>query len=76
MARVRLFKTMESSNLAEVYYHRELKNLYIVFNSGSMYVYYGVSYYRYRQLMKAPSKGQYFNRNIKNIYHYRKVEEP
>ena len=71
---MRRFKSVESSNISQVYYHREQKQLYVEFNSGSMYTYDNVSYYRYRQLMQAESKGQYFARHIRNHYPYRKVE--
>lgn len=72
---MRRFKSVESSNISQVYYHREQKQLYVEFNSGSMYTYDNVSYYRYRQLMQAESKGQYFSKFIRNKYPYRKVEE-
>ena len=45
-------------------------NMYIVFNTGWMYVYYEVPPTLYDQFMDAPSKGKFFHQNIKGKYDY------
>jgi hypothetical protein len=46
--------------------------LVIEFNSGSVYRYLGVPEHVYQGLMKASSKGTYFNNEIKDAYRYSK----
>lgn len=63
--------SVESSNLRSVGY--ENGTLYVSFHSGSTYSYDGVPQSVYENLLNAPSKGKYFNTNIKNRYPYRKL---
>ena len=56
---------VDSSNLASVGYDPKLKVLEVEFHSGAVYQYFGVELKIYDQLMYAHSKGQYFNRNIR-----------
>lgn len=60
-----------SSNLQAVGY--EDSKLFITFNSGATYVYLNVPEYEYKNLLAAPSKGQYHAQNIKNAYQYQRV---
>jgi len=60
-----------SSNLRSVGWENNI--LEIEFNSGSVYQYYNVPIYVYEALIDAPSKGKYFNENIKWEYSYEKV---
>jgi hypothetical protein len=62
---------VSSSNLSSVGY--ENNTLYVSFNHGGTYSYSGVPYSVYENLLNAPSKGQYFARNIKNVYPYTKL---
>ena len=43
-------------------------NLVIDFDHGASYRYYGVPRSVYNGLLRAPSKGKYFNANIRNRY--------
>lgn len=67
-------KEVESSLIKRIWYDRRNKILHIRFNSGGYYIYYGVSYYRYRKLLHAESKGKYFLKYIRNNYEYAKLE--
>lgn len=62
---------VSSSNLAAVGY--EAGTLRILFNSGSIYDYYGVPESVYNGLMRASSKGNYHADFIKNSYQYRRI---
>lgn len=56
---------VDSSNIASIGYDEETDVLEIEFKSGSIYAYDDVPFYLYAQLMNAPSKGKFFNTNIK-----------
>lgn len=55
-----------SSNLSSVGYENNI--LFVSFNHGGTYSYRGVPYSVFQNLLNASSKGQYFARNIKNVY--------
>lgn len=62
---------VSSSDLASVGY--EYDTLYIRFNSGGLYAYYGVPVEVYNELLSASSKGKYFHARIKNLYSYKRI---
>lgn len=62
-----------SSNLHSVGYDSDSMSLEIKFLSGGVYQYSGVPEDRYAGLMRAGSKGGYFDSYIKNRYPTRKV---
>lgn len=65
---------VESSHLASVGYDSASSTLEIEFRKGSIYQYFGVPEHVHQDLMTAPSKGTYFDRNIKKAgYPYAKV---
>lgn len=65
---------VESSNLAAVGYNSNNQTLRIRFNDGSLYEYSGVPNSIYNGLLSAPSKGRYFDQNIKKAgYPYTKI---
>jgi len=55
-----------SSNLASVGYDSKSKTLEVEFLNGSVYQYSNVPSVLYNGLISASSKGQYFDRMIKN----------
>jgi hypothetical protein len=57
-----------SSQLSAVGYDPDKRVLEIEFIKGAVYQYRGVPEKRYTELMDAPSKGSYFNQNIKSNY--------
>lgn len=64
---------VESSLVASVGYDPAKSTLEIEFQSGRVYRYFRVPKSVYDDLMKAESKGSYFNANIKGGYSYAKV---
>ena len=67
-------QAVKSSNIQSVGYDEDEKVLEIAFKSGTVYRYYNVSKRVHTALMKAESKGQYFNVHVKGIYEFRKVD--
>jgi hypothetical protein len=65
---------VDSILIEGVWYNRETRVLHVLFTSGSYYIYFDVSYYRYLKWIKADSKGRYFNKHIKWGYMYRRVK--
>lgn len=59
---------VSSSNIRSIGYDADSMLLEIEFNSGAVYQYQGVPESEYDALMRAGSKGTYFNANIKNRY--------
>lgn len=65
---------VDSSNLAAIGYDLNTQILRIRFNSGSLYEYSGVPKSIYNGLLSAPSKGRYFDQNVKKAgYPYTKI---
>ncbi len=62
---------VSSSNLSSVGYNNG--TLYIEFHSGGLYSYSVVPPFVYTELLNAPSKGEYFHANIKNVYPYTRI---
>lgn len=48
----------------------ETGDLTINFNDGTSYIYHGVSPLQYANLLRALSKGWYFNKHIRNNYDF------
>ncbi len=63
---------VSSSALSAIGYEAESRTLEVRFTSGSVYQYEGVPEEVYRGLRGAGSHGQYFSRQIRNNYPYRK----
>jgi hypothetical protein len=62
-----------SSNIASVGYDEPSQTLEVEFTNGIVYQYYNVGSALYEQFMRAPSKGQFLNFNIRNAYPYSRV---
>lgn len=62
---------VSSSNISSIGY--EGTTLYVRFNSGGLYAYYGVPASEYNALMSASSHGSYLAANIKRSYRYEKI---
>jgi hypothetical protein len=69
------WREVDSTNLKSVSYDRKSRQLFIEFQSGPVYRYEKVSYYRYRKLLHADSHGRYFNTNIRMKYVYERMME-
>ena len=73
LAETVVMKPVLSSNLESVGYDVLEETLHIRFRSGrTIYVYSRVPAQTYRDLMRAPSKGHYFDAYIKNRYSFTK----
>lgn len=64
---------INSSAIAEIGYNLEKKELNVMFNSGSKYVYKDVPEDTFKQFINSESKGQFFIENIKYNYSYEKL---
>jgi len=64
--------TTESSALAAVAYESDRQRLQLVFRDGSAYTYFDVPPQIYYALLEAPSKGAYFNRNVRGQFGYKR----
>ena len=62
-----------STNLASVGYDKETQTLEVEFLNGRVYQYYGVPDDMHGQLMRAPSKVQFFNAHIRDSYPFSRV---
>jgi hypothetical protein len=62
-----------SSTLAHIGYSQDARELDIRFVSGRTYRYFGVPLEIYEGLKRAPSKGAFFNANIKDSYDFRQL---
>jgi hypothetical protein len=60
--------SVSSSHISSVRYDDTSEILEIEFKSGLIYHYFNVPIFVHEQLMSAPSPGQYFNANIRNVY--------
>jgi hypothetical protein len=57
-----------SSVLAQVAYDERRAILHMVFRDGAIYQYSGVPLPLYRELLRAESKGTYFNHHIRSVF--------
>jgi hypothetical protein len=64
---------VKSSNICSVGYDTLLKILQVEFLNGSVYQYYDVPKDIYDKLLKADSKGRFFNANISFRFRYESV---
>lgn len=66
----------DSSFVKNVAWDEDSESLFIRFNTGTTWVYFGVPQNVYSQLIKSPSVGQYFNLNIRNLYSSQRINYP
>lgn len=67
-------KPVESTSIKSAGYDGKEKILEIEFQTNLIYQYFGVQVEIYEALFEAPSKGKYYNSNIKNKYRYKRLE--
>lgn len=67
-------KRVKSTNLAAIEYEPRDRVLLIRFGGGELYAYRTVPAAIYEALMKAPSKGEYFDQYIRDKYKTLKVK--
>lgn len=59
---------VESSALAQVAYDKQRAILHVEFRDGALYQYFGVPLRTYQGLLRADSKGAYFNHHIRSPF--------
>ena len=64
---------VNSSNLVSVGYDPATTILEVEFKNANVYRYFDVSTAVYRELMSAPSIGQFFNKYIRNTYRFEEL---
>jgi KTSC domain len=64
---------VESSTLATIAYDRTRELLELEFNSHAIYRYWGVPTSVHVALLRAPSKGSYFNQAIRGKFPYNRI---
>ncbi len=63
-----LFHKFNSSVLNFTAYHEQEEMMLVSFNSGAVWMYYGVSVEVFKSFTSAKSSGQFFNKNIRHQY--------
>ena len=64
---------VESSTLATIAYDRTRELLQLEFSSRAIYQYFGVPATVHEALLRAPSKGGYFNQAIRGKFRYSRI---
>lgn len=64
---------LQSSLLARATYNHGLAILRLELCNGDVYHYFHVPRQAYQDLLEAKSKGVYFNRHIRNVFHWAAV---
>ena len=63
----------DSTTLASATYDHRQNQLQVEFRDGSRYTYSAVAPETFRDLVRAPSKGNFFNQYIRNHFSYAKL---
>jgi hypothetical protein len=63
---------VDSSNIEAIGYDDATQELHIQFLSGGYYIYHDVPREVFDELMYAPSKGSFLNRELKGVYNFTK----
>ena len=70
-----LVTAVESTTLATIAYDGAAQRLWLEFRSHAVYCYFDVPPHLYQDLMAAPSKGAFFNRNIRGRFPFLKQQD-
>ena len=68
-------KAVDSTTMRSVGYQAQRRILEIEFDSGAVYQVSGVPAMIYQELLRAESKGRYFNSEIRDVYPYVQVSQ-
>jgi hypothetical protein len=66
---------LKSKSLATVRYDRPARQLQVQFLTGKRYLFFLVPPHCYQQLLRAESKGAFFNRYIRNRFPYQQLSD-
>ncbi len=64
---------VESSNIASIGYDETIETLEVEFNHGGIYQYQNVGQNIYEAFMDAPSKGEFFNAYVRDVFPYSRM---
>ncbi len=64
---------LKSSFIQALEYDRETRTAIVQFKRGAIYRYAQVPPVTFTRWLKAPSKGRYFHRNIRNRFNYKRI---
>ena len=65
---------VQSKGIEWIAYDEEAQALFVHFGSSRTYRYFDVPPATYAWLLRAPSKGKFVNRLVKDQYHYERLE--
>jgi KTSC domain len=65
---------MPSTAIRSLFYHSTKRELSVTFVTGRRYVYTDVPADVYEAFKNAPSRGAFFNHEIRDRYHYREIK--
>ena len=65
--------SLHSATLAAAAYDEDRATLELDFRDGTRYLYLGIAPHLYRALLRASSKGSFFNRHIRSYFPYVKL---
>lgn len=63
---------VDSSNVEAIGFDDDKRELHVQFLSSGCYIYHDVPREIFDELMDAPSKGSFLNREVKGVYQYTK----
>jgi hypothetical protein len=63
---------VDSSNVEAIGYDDDTQELHVYFLSGGCYIYHDVPRQIFDDLIGAPSKGSFLNREVKGVYRFTK----
>ena len=63
---------VDSSNIEAIGYDDGAQELHVRFLTGASYIYHNVPRQIFDDLIQAPSKGSFVNREVKGVYQYTK----
>ena len=68
-------EAVESTSIASIGYHAQLRVLEIEFRSGALYRYFAVPLPIFENLLKAESKGRYFGKTIRGHFNFHRLPD-
>lgn len=75
VARAAEFKPLGSRMFEAVKYDGATRTLTLLFHTGSAYAFYEVPRQVYDDFLRIVNRGEYFNRRIKKVYRYERLDK-
>jgi hypothetical protein len=64
---------LQSSAIREVHYDASHRHLFVTFKNGRRYAYFDAPPELYERFLHAPSRGEFFNAEVRDRYRFREV---